>query len=101
MVFDDGRPRRVLRDIDDVVVHQRCRVDHFHHRRHAHGAVAHSAHQLRGQQHQDGPQPLAAAVLQITGNGGDRIDAGHRLQADLALHPLEILLDQIEDLPRG
>ncbi len=48
-----------------------------------------------------GRSRLPAAILQIPRNGGNRFDAGHRFQADLALHAFEILLHQLEDLPRG
>src|SRR5580704_3730324 len=61
-----GRPATArFGDIDDIVVHQRGRVDHFHNGGHANRAIANFANQLRGKQHQNGPQALAAAILVV------------------------------------
>ena len=47
-----------------------------------------------------GFSPLAAAGLQIARNRGDGIDAGNRFEVDLTLYTFEIILDQIENIPR-
>ena len=80
-----------LGDIDHVVVHQRGGVDHFDHGGHADGAVGDRCRPVcEASSTQDGPQALAAAVLQILADGGDGIDGGHRFQADLVLHLFQI-----------
>jgi hypothetical protein len=89
------------RGVDHVVVHQRGGVDHLHHGGHAHGGIVDFAHQPRGKQNQNGAQALAATGLQVASNGGDRIDTGHRLETDDALHLLQIGLDQIQNLTCG
>ncbi len=70
MIAPDGVGRRTAAagfgDVDDIVVHQRGGVNHFDHGGHANGAVADSTDQLRGQQDQNGPQPLARRHLADT-----------------------------------
>ena len=56
---------------------------------------------LSAQQNQDGAQPLAAAGLQVLADRGERFHRGDGLEADLALHLVQVLADQVENLDGG
>ena len=62
--------------------------------------VGRSEH-LPAQQNQDGTQPLAAAGLQILADVGEGFHRGDGLQADLALHLIQVRADQVENLDGG
>ena len=97
MVAPDGIARRTpaprFCGVDDIVVDQRGRVNHLDYGREADGRFAVVAGNAGGEQEQDRAQPLAAAVLEISSNGGDDVHARDGFQADLALYALEVLLD--------
>jgi hypothetical protein len=46
-------------------------------------------------------QPLAAALLQVTADGGNGLDGGHRFDVDRLLNLFQVFAHEIEDLPRG
>ena len=89
-----------FREIYHVVMNQRGGVDHLYHRRHADHHRIHVAQHAPGKEHQDGPQTLASAGLQVLVDVIDGFDGGDRFQADLPLHFFEVLSHQIENFER-
>ncbi len=70
-----------LGGVDHIVVHQRGGVDELHSRPEMDGAGVFDidpaiANQLGGEQQERGPQPLAAARVQVAADGGDGIHRG-------------------------
>ena len=59
------------------------------------------ADQLGGKQQQRGPQPFAAARLQVLADGGDGVHRRHRFRGDLLFDLLQVVLDQVENLSGG
>ena len=89
-----------VRAVDNVVVDQRRRVHHLHHRAQADGALARVAQHVRGEQQQRRADALAAALAQVFGNLRDGADAGGGVAAQLLLDRHEVVPQQIEDLSR-
>ena len=88
--FDIGRGTAAagFGGIDHVVVHQGGGVDHLYDRAEMdrRGRRA-AAGEFRRKQQQRGPQPLAAARLQVLPNGGDGVHGRHRIRGDAAFRP--------------
>src|SRR5579863_8169326 len=89
-----------LRDVDYVVVDKGRGVNHFDHRAQLDRGVASATGKSRGQQEKGGPQALAAALLEITADGGNGFNGGKRFDVDRFLHAFEVLAHKIENLAR-
>ena len=88
-----------LRGIDDVVMDQGGGVDEFHDGAQLDGGGPAVAGQLGGEQQQGGAQTFAAGRLQVLADGGDGVHRRHRFHGDLLFHLLQVVLDQVENLP--
>ena len=88
------------RVVDHIVMHQRSGVHDLHHRAQMDRAPVgrRAANQFRSQQQQQRAQPLAAALLQVLADLSDHVHRRDGLHADLLLHELQIVVDEIEDL---
>ena len=82
-------------------MHQRRGVEHLHHGAQPDGARPASAEQFGREQHQGGPQPLAAARLKVLRDGRDRFDRGDEFHADRLFDLAQIVLDEVEHTARG
>ena len=80
--------------IDHIVVNQRRRVDHLHHRGQASRAIGGGTEQRLHQQAAVPAAAVSAARLQILIDGGDRLDRSDRFNADFAFYFLQIRLNQ-------
>ncbi len=91
-----GAPAPRLRAVDHVVVDQRRAVDHLDHCAQADRALAAIACRPRAQQQQRRTQPLAAALAQVAGDFGHRLDRAAALRGDLLFDQREVVAHQIE-----
>jgi hypothetical protein len=100
-----GRPAAAgLRHVDHVVVNQRGGVDHFDHGAELDGRLAAGLAARRRSARRAAEaraQTLAAALLQITADGGDGLDRRQRFDVDRLLDLFQIFAHEIEDLARG
>jgi hypothetical protein len=87
-----------LRFVDDVIVDEGGCMHHLDDGRHGDGRLVRFAEQLAGEQDERGPQPLAAAFLQVAIDGGHRVDRRDRLQAHLLFDTPQVRFDKLEDL---
>ena len=87
--------------VDDVVVHQRRRVNDLGHRREAHGRLALVAERAGEQKHQDGTQPLAAAGLQMVRDGADGVHRADRVELDRLFDLEQVVGDQSQHFLAG
>ena len=84
--------------VDDVVVHERGRVDELDHGRVENRAVAGVAAEAGRQQQHGGAHALAAAHLDVLAHLRDQLDARLEVASELALDLRELLADRFEDL---
>jgi len=54
-----------------------------------------------GDEEEDGAEAFAAVALEVLGDLGDGLDAGDGLEAELLLHALEILRDEVLNFTRA
>src|SRR4030095_4850935 len=87
-----------LRVVDDVVVHERRRVNELDDGRIEDGQLAGVTRQPRGHQQYRRPDALAAAVLDVTPDFRDQIDLRLDVAVELRLDLLEVGPDRFEHL---
>ena len=87
-----------VRRVDDVVVHQRSGMHHFHDRAQADRPLPRVTQHMRGKQQQRRPYPLAAALAQILGNLGDGADAGGGIATQLLLDGHQVIPQKVKKL---
>ena len=84
--------------VDDVVVDERGGVDELDDRGVEDGPIALIAAQTRGHQQHGRADPLAAARLDVLADRRDQLDLRLDVAGELAIDPLEIGADRLEDL---
>ena len=84
--------------VDDVVVDQRCGVQHLDDGAEPDARVRLAVQRLRGKQQQQRTNALAAAGDQVAGNVGDDFNIRGGLPCELPLDGGEIVADKVEDL---
>ena len=94
-------PAADLRIVDDVVVHQRGRMDDLDHRSKADRSLAAVGHHLGAQEQERRPDPLAAAVPQVLADLGDGRYVGNRIASELPLDSEQVFANQLEDFFHG
>jgi hypothetical protein len=107
MVAPLGVSRRAAaarpRGVDNVVVHQRGRVDQLDHGAQVDGAARCASgvarNQPRREKQQGRAQPLPSGRMEVLADGRDGIDRCHALGRQLALHLDQVAVDEVEDLP--
>ena len=88
-----------LRGIDHIVVHQSGRMNQFDDGAQLNRRGSTVTDQFGGEQEQGGAQPFSAGRLQVLADGGDGVHRRHRFHGDLLFHLLQVVLDQVENLP--
>ena len=87
--------------VDDVVVDEGRRVNELDDRGVEDGAFALIAAQARRHQQDGGPDPLAAARLDVLADLRNQVDLRLDVPAEFAIDVLEVGADGLEDLREG
>ena len=85
------------RFVDDVVVQERRGVDELDHRRELVPRASLAAESARREEHQRGPEPLAAAAHDVARDGADEEHVGGEALANHLVHALQIGVDRGAD----
>ena len=90
-----------IRLVDDIVVHQRRRVDDLHDRAKPDRRVTPIAASARRQQQKRRAQALAAALLEVVTDCRDGVDGADRVRADLFFDSFQVRGEQVLHLATG
>src|SRR5262249_61230916 len=87
--------------VDDVVVEEGRRVDELHHRGEHDRPLPAVAAGPAGEEQERGPDALAAALPDVPPDLPHQAQVGPALDPEEVLHPGEVVLDELGDLPQA
>ena len=87
--------------VNNVVVHERRRMDEFDDGCVENGAVAVVAAEPRRHQQHGGPNALTAGGLNVLADLRDQIDLGLNMPAELQIDAFQVGTDRLEELREG